>query len=737
VTSQIRTTGLFLLVAGASSACAPAPDSGGGVAIVVAPLQLDGLTDAEYTLSVEAGGETVWSRQVSSASYGDGAGSLSYVGPCDASVGTNTVIVELDALYAGGEIATDSYANPTPVSRDFQCVQDADVEVVFDITIARAAQQGFFDVAVELDDIFCSAKLDCVNSETGGDLELLHDPASGARDMTAVLGFACTSGVGGPTHLYMDDLQIDCTGWTEPTVVDVSGLGNVDLGAGTSANPNGYLFGASVWRGAEQLAAKAYWNVSLGLDETTFDVDGVGAGTCTLTATATATEAPLDVTVDGYALPADAVYPFIAWDVVLSDADGRVCTSHEVDQADSGVATTYVGYASTAPTTLRCARDVGTNDASCIDPGADGDLEVTGTFYVDAVSTSLTAVGAGADALTVADATGFGGGDEILLLTAQGADPARAGTWELARLAGVQGSTLELTSPLSEAFDPADAVIVQRVPNYRDVTVSGTLTAQAWNGTLGGLVALRASGTVTVTATGAITAGGLGFRGGAPGQSGGSSPIHVGQQGESYGVVSRPRTTAANLGAGGGGTYTCSGTGDVGGGGGGGGYAATGANGGGGYSGAGYGVGGQAYGAPTLERLYFGSGGGGGGADKTSGPGCSASSSEGGWGGTGARGGGVVLVLASEVIADGLIGSGGARGENSASPGNSGEDSGGGGGGAGGTVLIRADSTSFAAGVPSVPGGAGGYGASNGSNSTARSGGVGSDGRALVVPLNP
>ena len=78
-------------------------------------------------------------------------------------------------------------------------IENTDVAVQFDITMARQADQGFFDVAVQFKDIFCSAKLDCQNAD-GSDLELLHTPA-GARDMTVVLGFACTGSLTGTTFV--------------------------------------------------------------------------------------------------------------------------------------------------------------------------------------------------------------------------------------------------------------------------------------------------------------------------------------------------------------------------------------------------------------------------------------------------------------------------------------------------------------------------------------------------------
>ncbi|TNF25186.1 MAG: hypothetical protein EP329_23490 [Deltaproteobacteria bacterium] len=310
----------------------------GRLAIDVAPLNLSGITNADYVLTVHNGpngtGDVVWTRAMSSQQYGDGSGSLSYVGTCDASTGTNTVTLELTNLYdVSGTVPVGTYMNPTPVTRQITCVENADVAVQFDVTLARQADQGFFDVAVQFKDMFCSAKLDCQNAD-GTDLDLLHN-ASGARDMTVVLGFACTGSLTGTTYLYMDDLVVDCTGQALDVHVAPVGLGNVT----PTANPGGYLFGAAVYRGVEGFAGKAYWNVSLGLDASKF----AALGTCTLTTRATASDTPFPQEALGFPLPPGTIYPVIDWDVVLSDASGRVCTGYQVNDGPE-VMTHYLGY---------------------------------------------------------------------------------------------------------------------------------------------------------------------------------------------------------------------------------------------------------------------------------------------------------------------------------------------------------------------------------------------------------
>ena len=90
------------------SGCIDAPEappdaqSGSQVAIDVAPLDLPGLGDACYSLTVENGaGDVVWTRSgICADQFGDGSSSISYVGTCDASDGVadNTVGLVVEEL---------------------------------------------------------------------------------------------------------------------------------------------------------------------------------------------------------------------------------------------------------------------------------------------------------------------------------------------------------------------------------------------------------------------------------------------------------------------------------------------------------------------------------------------------------------------------------------------------------------------------------------------------------------
>ena len=335
-------------LAGCTEGATPGAPAG-RLALSVQPLTLAGVTNVTYALSVSNGdGEPVWTRTVDSDGYGDGAGAVSYVGPCDAESNPNTVALVVTALEAGGALQVDGvdWMNPAPagdpLERTFTCVADADVPVAFELALARAAQQGFFDVAISFNDVFCSAKLDCKREVDGQlvDLELLTHPVSGARELTAVLGFACTAGPLQNTVLHLDAVAVSCDVGPDAVVDPAGGPGNLDPpftapGPGLQ-NTTDLLYQAAVFRGAELLGdnRKAYWNVALGLNR---DALAVSSG-CTLTARGTVSDGPLA----GGLTPPGTRWPFVAWSVTLVDGGGSfVCGQHEVGGADGAVEVVY------------------------------------------------------------------------------------------------------------------------------------------------------------------------------------------------------------------------------------------------------------------------------------------------------------------------------------------------------------------------------------------------------------
>jgi len=319
-------------------ACAAEPDDGARLAINVAPFEIEAVTNARYQLTVRnAADEIVWTREVDAAAYGTVGGSLSYVGPCDAQSNPNSVTLEVLDLYNASSVVDPGiYEAPGPITRSVTCEANQDTSVEFDITILIDPPHTtqFVNIGVSFADIFCSAKLDCLD-EDGDPLLLLHD-ANGDRAQTAVVALSCTAGAGADTVLYRDDLTIVCDdgqGTVLTTTVDPSaGPGKLEVGDGITGDA-GVLFGASVSQGDEQLGySKAYWNILLGLEP--------GAKGCRLTTTGTAHDGPFD----SHTVPEGTVWPYIDWDVDLTNTDGDlVCSRHPVGGEDpnDGVSALY------------------------------------------------------------------------------------------------------------------------------------------------------------------------------------------------------------------------------------------------------------------------------------------------------------------------------------------------------------------------------------------------------------
>lgn len=362
-----------------------------GLTVVVAPLSLQGVSVACYDVAVTSANEVVWARgtptytrlghdqasppdatapviptlqdatSVCSDRYGNGAGGgIALVGPCDASLLADTdpvapgvqnlVTVWVDGLYTAGVTAElGAWQDPCPSGCQlaFTCVESEDARVEFDFTILRQANQGFFDVAVNFDDIFCSAKFDtCYSNDTatladdrpiellfGGDL---------VRDHTGVFGFACTAGPGTNTVLAYGPITVTCTGGPVFTIDPT-----VDPGSNHTASPGvGALLHYGVYRGEEALAcddaatplvescAKRYWNLAFDL------ADLVALGDCDLTLTATAYDAA-----GGFAngVPtAGSSYPYIEVDTALTSGGAIPCQENALNDG-GGVTTVYRG----------------------------------------------------------------------------------------------------------------------------------------------------------------------------------------------------------------------------------------------------------------------------------------------------------------------------------------------------------------------------------------------------------
>ena len=182
----------------------------------------------------------------------------------------------------------------------------------------------------------------------------------------------------------------------------------------------------------------------------------------------------------------------------------------------------------------------------CAVPGKDGSGTPSGvinTYYPGTASVS-----AGATSIPVGSPSGntskpIANGDLLLVIQMQDADisyintsnyggtaaPAAAirlstrpaFTSMLWQAAPYREAPLPLSTGLANSYRSRTAntertvrapIQVIRVPQYTSATVSGTVSALPWNGSVGGIVAMDVAGTLTINGT--ITADGAGFRGG-------------------------------------------------------------------------------------------------------------------------------------------------------------------------------------------------------------------------------
>ena len=254
---------------------------------------------------------------------------------------------------------------------------------------------------------------------------------------------------------------------------------------------------------------------------------------------------------------------------------------------------------------------------------------------------------------------------------------------------------------------------VIRVPSYTTATTSSGLTALAWNGSVGGVLAFDVAQTLTLSGT--VSVDGLGFRG-APGinRTGGAGMANTDQVvsatagaggNKAEGIAGTPLGTTAGNGypggdadrgapgnAGGGGTDGRPSNNDQNTGGGGGGNGGAG------------GVGGNSWssnlprggwGGDTVpaaaDRLFLGGGGGGASMNNGAAP-----------RGGGAAGGGMVFARVGSVSGTGTISANGADAYQLTA------NDGGGGGGAGGTILLTSASGSLTGATLRANGGRGG-----------------------------
>jgi len=168
-------------------------------------------------------------------------------------------------------------------------------------------------------------------------------------------------------------------------------------------------------------------------------------------------------------------------------------------------------------------------DGACSIPSGSTNIDTgtcVGRANGDAVNFSVTAsTSSGQNQVTVSSTpTGLAVGDEILIINLQGTagNYGYVGRYETNRITAIATNTLTLSRNLKYSYDgTSQKIMVQRVPNYTNVTVSSgaTMTTTAWDGSKEGVIFFRANGTVTISGT--INGASKGFAGGASGSSSG------------------------------------------------------------------------------------------------------------------------------------------------------------------------------------------------------------------------
>ena len=325
-------------------------------------------------------------------------------------------------------------------------------------------------------------------------------------------------------------------------------------------------------------------------------------------------------------------------------------------------------------------------------------------------STNTDAYGDGVAGAPASGATSLGSSGRYEYVRATSA--VSAGSVGIAGLGSGAGLLNSYETSAAAATSGQRTFQVVRVPQHTTATTSSGLTASAWNGSTGGVLALDTTGVLTLAGT--VSVDGLGFRGGIGIQRGGGSGANTdvvasssaGNGGtKAEGVAGAPTQLTTSNGypggdvgrgapgnAGGGGTDGRPSANDQNTGGGGGGNGGAGGVGGNAWSSgvAAGGYGGAAV-AASAARVVLGGGGGAGTGNNFTAPNSN-----------GAAGGGIVLIRAGSLAGAGTISADGADAINST------PNDGGGGGGAGGSIVLTSPSGSLAGATLSADGGRGG-----------------------------
>ncbi|TNF31269.1 MAG: hypothetical protein EP329_12610, partial [Deltaproteobacteria bacterium] len=241
----------LLISAFTGAACGSSDAPPSRISLAILPLELPNVGVATYDLSVEyddaTNGWTTVATVTGIESIAGGA--ASYVGPCVP--GPSRVTVTVTSLDDPDGQPMDVML-PPPISEGFTCVENADTFVELDVFVALAASQGFLDLSVEFNDLFCSAKIDCQSA-------LLQHPTTGVRGPTLVTGLACTGGADtAPEDNYV--------GFVDAVLCCDDGVTAACTFLGQDPANAGVLY-TQTFAGTEQIAGKHYVNTAWRLDD--------------------------------------------------------------------------------------------------------------------------------------------------------------------------------------------------------------------------------------------------------------------------------------------------------------------------------------------------------------------------------------------------------------------------------------------------------------------------------------
>ena len=149
-----------------------------------------------------------------------------------------------------------------------------------------------------------------------------------------------------------------------------------------------------------------------------------------------------------------------------------------------------------------------------------GAATTSGTLNSYASMTS-SAVGTGNNSATFDTTSGFSVGDTVLIIQTQdGTATSQPGNFEEKTISNISGTTVTFTSNFTKGYNsntrnsnPARVTQMVRIAEYSNLTLNGNVTATSWNGSSGGVIAIKCTGTLNCNGN-TITAAERGFRGG-------------------------------------------------------------------------------------------------------------------------------------------------------------------------------------------------------------------------------